>query len=338
MKHISSAPIGVLGAGSWGTALASCLAKNNNSVVLWDIDASNIQLMREESMNQRYLPGIALPKSIRFESDLNNMAGIQDLLIVVPSHAFLSLLTQISKIWDMTKLRVLFATKGFIPDTAQFLSEALENTLGKSVPMGVISGPSFAKEVAMGLPTAVTLASKNTAFQEETQARFHGGSFRVYTTEDLIGVQLGGAVKNVLALAVGLSDALGYGANARAALITRGLAEMMRLGNKLGAKPETLMGLSGLGDLLLTCTDDQSRNRRMGLKLGEGQSIANIEKEIGQVIEGKQNAHLVHLLALRHDVEMPICQMIYDILVNELPAREAVNGLLQRPSKTEQEA
>lgn len=336
MKSKNLTPIGVLGAGSWGTALAIHLAKNNNPVVLWDVNSSHIDSMKTHRINQRYLPEIPLPASIRFESDLNKLTDIQDLLVAVPSHAFLSLITKINVLWDKKNLRVLWATKGFIPDTAQFLSEAAENVLGKNVPIGVLSGPSFAKEVAMGLPTAVTIASANPIFLNEIQARFHGLSFRVYTAYDLIGVQFGGAVKNVLALAVGMSDGMGYGANARAALITRGLAEMMRLGTKLGAKTETLMGLSGLGDLVLTCTDDQSRNRRMGLKLGQGQEIASIEQEIGQVIEGKQNAELVCMLARIHEVDMPICQTIYNVLFNQLSAREAVNALLLRPSKTEE--
>lgn len=336
MKSEKLAPIGVLGAGSWGTALAIHLAQNHNPVVLWDVDASNIEAMRQHRVNQRYLPDVILPESIQFESELSKLVGIQDLLIVVPSHAFLSLLTKITALWGKNPLRILWATKGFIPDTAQFLSEAAEKVLGKEISMGVISGPSFAKEVAKGLPTAVTIASKDQVFLDEMQARFHGLSFRAYTSYDLIGVQFGGAVKNVLALAVGMSDGMGYGANARAALITRGLAEMIRLGTKLGAKPETLMGLSGLGDLVLTCTDDQSRNRRMGLKLGKGQDIASIEQEIGQVIEGKQNASLVCKLASVHEVDMPICQIIYDVLFNHLPAKEAVNALLLRPSKTEE--
>lgn len=336
MKSEKLTPIGVLGAGSWGTALAIHLAKNNNPVVLWDVDASNIESMRQHRVNQRYLPDVVLPEAIQFESELSKLTAIQDLLIVVPSHAFLGMLTKISGLWDKKNLRILWATKGFIPETAQFLSEVAENVLGKEVPIGVVSGPSFAKEVAAGLPTAVTIASKNQVFLDDMQARFHGLSFRVYTAYDLIGVQFGGAVKNVLALAVGMSDGLGYGANARAALITRGLAEMMRLGIKLGAKPETLTGLSGLGDLVLTCTDDQSRNRRMGLKLGKGQAIASIEQEIGQVIEGKQNADLVCMLARLHETDMPICQIIYDVLFNQLPAKEAVNALLLRPSKTEE--
>ncbi len=336
MKSDKLTPIGVLGAGSWGTALAIHLAKNNNPVVLWDQDVSNIESMRQHHVNQRYLPNITLPESIAFESELSKLIDIQDLLVVVPSHAFLSLITKINTLWDKKNLRILWATKGFIPDTAAFLSEAAEKTFGPDVPIGAISGPSFAKEVAMGLPTAVTIASTNQVFLDEMQARFHGTSFRVYTAYDLIGVQFGGAVKNVLALAVGMSDGLGYGANARAALITRGLVEMMRLGTKLGAKSETLMGLSGLGDLVLTCTDDQSRNRRMGLKLGQGQAIASIEQEIGQVIEGKQNADLVCMLARLHEVDMPICQIMYDVLFNQLPPREAVNALLLRPSKTEE--
>jgi glycerol-3-phosphate dehydrogenase (NAD(P)+) len=336
MKHKIASPIGILGAGSWGTALAIHLAKNNNSVVLWGEDASNIEFMRQHRVNQRYLPDIVLPQGIQFEADLSKMTAIQDILIAVPSHAFLGLLTKVIDLWDNTKLTILSATKGFVPDTAQFLSEAAEKKLGPTVPFGVISGPSFAKEVAIGLPTAVTIASKNQRFLDEMQARFHGGSFRVYTTYDVIGVQFGGAVKNVLALAVGMSDGLEYGANARAALITRGLAEMMRLGIKLGAKPDTLIGLSGLGDLVLTCTDNQSRNRQMGLKLGQGQAIDTIEREIGQVVEGKKNTHLVCMLARQHEVDMPICQIIYEVLVNQLPVREAVNALLLRPSKAEE--
>lgn len=339
MKHKPAtpvSPIGVLGAGSWGTALAIHLAKNNNPVVLWSDDASNIEFMRQHRVNQRYLPDIMLPEGIQFEADLSKMTGIQDILIAVPSHAFLSLLTKVMALWDNTKLTILSATKGFVPDTAQFLSDAAEKMLGVKLPFGVISGPSFAKEVAMGLPTAVTIASKNQHFLDEMQARFHGLSFRVYTTSDVIGVQLGGAVKNVLALAVGMSDGLQYGANARAALITRGLAEMMRLGIKLGAKPETLIGLSGLGDLVLTCTDNQSRNRQMGLKLGQGQVIDTIEREIGQVVEGKKNTDLVCMLARQYEVDMPICQIIHEVLVNQLPVREAVNALLLRPSKTEE--
>lgn len=328
-------PITVLGAGSFGTALAILLARNNNETLLWGRDADQIALMQKQRLNQKYLPDAPLPENLRLTSNFEQaVAGVDDILVVTPSHAFSKTLKQLKPLLS-DNARVVWACKGLEPDSAEFLDERLLEILGDKHPKAVLSGPTFAKELAVGLPTAITLASDNQQFVSELSTRLASETFRVYLSSDLKGVQFGGALKNVIAIGAGIADGLGFGANARTALITRGLAEMMRMGEKLGGSQETFTGMAGLGDLVLTCTDNQSRNRRFGLALGKGASIEQAAKEIGQVVEGVRNTKEVHHLAERLGVDMPICQAVYSILYQEQDPRQAAKELLTRELKVE---
>lgn len=328
-------PIGVLGAGSWGTALAILLARNGRPVKLWSVDASELVPLRKDRENRRYLPGIAFPDLLEIESDLSALtAQTGELLIVVPSHGFRDTLLQLRDCAP-SDLRLAWATKGFEHDSGKLLHLVAREVLGDQVPLAVLSGPTFAREVAAGLPTALTIAATDPGFAHALAESLHSATFRAYTSDDMAGVETGGAVKNVIAIGCGISDGLKFGANARAALITRGLSEITRLGLALGARAETFQGLAGLGDLVLTCTDDQSRNRRMGLALANGKDRAAIEHEIGQVVEGVPAAEAVHVLAQRLGVEMPIVEHIYRILYQNLAPRTAVETLMSRSLKSE---
>mgnify|MGYP003586808445 CR=1 FL=1 len=327
--------IAVYGAGSWGTALALQLARNGVDVLMWDINAEHIAQISIARENTRYLPGVPFPPNLACSSDLATVAQFSDYhLVVVPSHGFRALLQQL-KPYVSTQDAVMWATKGLEIDSGKLLHEVLNEELPQCQAYGVVSGPTFAAEVARGLPTAMTVAANQPVLAQQVAAAFQGANYRAYLSQDVVGVELGGAIKNVLAIAAGISDGLGFGANARAALITRGLAEMMRLGVKLGAKPETLMGLSGMGDLVLTCTDNQSRNRRLGLALGHGIDRETAAAEIGQAIEGAKSALAIGKLASHADVEMPICQQVYRILYEQFPPRKAVQELLARDMKAE---
>ncbi|HYF97510.1 MAG TPA: NAD(P)H-dependent glycerol-3-phosphate dehydrogenase [Coxiellaceae bacterium] len=323
-------PIAVLGAGSWGTALAISLANNGQAVHLWGHDSHEMKAMQQSGINARYLPDISLPSSLKIFSDLSEaIKNLDDLLLVVPSHAFREILQQL-KAKTVNKVRLAWATKGLDPETGGLLSEVVNEIFGADTPQAVLSGPSFAKEVAKGLPTAVSLASNNKEFARDLIERFHSLNFRVYENNDLVGVQLCGTVKNVLAIATGISDGLQLGANARSALITRGLAEMSRLCVALGGKAATVLSLAGVGDLVLTCTDNQSRNRRLGLALAEGKTAASAIADIAQVVEGYTNAQQVIHLAQQLKIEMPICQQVYKILYENAPLSSAINELLSR--------
>ncbi|MEO8444320.1 MAG: NAD(P)H-dependent glycerol-3-phosphate dehydrogenase, partial [Gammaproteobacteria bacterium] len=283
----NSQAIAVLGAGSWGTALAVQLGRGGQPVTLWGRDAGAMQEVAASRINQRYLPGVTLPASVRPDPELGRVVGgHRQLLLCVPSHAFRATLAALRP-HLLPTARVSWATKGFEHSTGRLPHEVAAEELGSSVPMAVLSGPTFAREVGAGLPTAMTVASNDAGFAAELAARLSDKTFRAYTSDDMIGVEVGGAVKNVLAIGAGISDGLGFGANTRIALITRGLVEMTRLGTALGAKPATFMGLSGMGDLVLTCTDDQSRNRRFGLAIARGESAADAARHIGQVVEGQ---------------------------------------------------
>ena len=326
--------IAVLGAGSWGTALAVLLSGNGHDVRLWGHTADEVYRLARERENRHYLPGIQFPERLRPIADLRQaVAGVAEVLIVVPSHAFRSVAELTAPLLNATP-GISWATKGFEPGTQRLLSDVASEVLpGRD--LAVISGPTFAGEVARGLPTAITVASSSPAHAQRLANLLHAPWFRAYTSEDLIGVQVGGASKNVLAIAAGIADGLGFGANTRAALITRGLTEIMRLGISLGGHSETFMGLAGLGDLVLTCTDNQSRNRRMGLALAKGLTIAQARTEIGQEVEGVHTAQEVHQLALRHAVDMPISDQVYRVLYEGLDSREAVHNLLERSLKPE---
>jgi len=330
-----SEKITVLGAGSWGTALALRLAANNNATCLWGHEADFMATLCRERQNSHFLPGYPFPENLSIEADLARaIAGSRDLLMAVPSHAFREVLTALAPVLN-TDTRIAWATKGLEYGSGKFMSEVLEEVLDSRYPSAVVSGPTFAKEVAAGLPTAVTVASNNPVFANDMASRLHGGSMRVYTSDDMTGVQLGGTVKNVLAIASGITDGLQLGANSRAALITRGLAEIIRLGDAMGAHRETLMGLAGVGDLILTCTDDLSRNRRLGLALGRGTGVEQALQEIGQVVEGYNTAREVVQLARQYQVDMPISEQVYRVLHDQLSPSDAVRNLLAREIKPE---
>lgn len=329
------ATIGVFGAGSWGTALAIVLAQNGHDVTLWGHDPEHMANLNRERQNRRYLPDVSLPITLSASHDLSAACRGKNIwLIVVPSHAFRQNLEALKPFCNRDT-RVAWATKGLELGTGELLHRVVASVIGPDTPAAVLSGPSFAREVATGQPTAITVASRSGEFASELVKLLHNSRFRAYTSTDIVGVELGGAIKNVLAIAAGVADGLGYGANARAALITRGLAEMMRLGTTLGGQPETLMGLSGVGDLILTCTDNQSRNRRFGVGLGQGRDRQSVSAEIGQEIEGIPTARIVYELATRHSVEMPITEQIYRILYEGLAPAEAVINLLLREPKPE---
>lgn len=325
----------VLGAGSWGTALAMQAARAGQDVYLWGIEADQIAQMQQERCNRFYLPDITFPDNLHLSSDLDTcLQQAQTLLIAVPSHAFRSFL-QSAKSRIRPEQHIVWATKGLEDGSNRLMHQILAEELPRSKHTAVISGPTFAREVAQNLPTAVTAAASTTELAWETTSFLHFGNFRVYSSDDVIGVELGGALKNVLAIASGIADGLGFGANTRAALITRGLAEIMRLGDAMGAQRETFMGLAGLGDLVLTCTDNQSRNRRMGLKLASGMDVATARKEIGQAVEGINTAREAFALGQKHGVELPIIELTYRVLFENLPAKTAVQKLLSRGAKSE---
>ena len=327
--------LAVLGAGSWGTALAILAARNGCQTLLWGHNPEHVAPLAQDRQNKRYLPGVMFPENLTVSSDLAEVANFSRLFLVsVPSHAFkhtlLNLKAHLSK-----DVQIAWATKGFNPDDGSLLHEVVADIFSPQTPAALLSGPSFAGEVATELPTAITIASSQTDFACQLAEILHSERFRTYTNSDLIGVEVGGAVKNVMAIAAGIADGLGFGANTRAALITRGLAEIIRLGIKLGGKQETFMGLAGLGDLILTCTDNQSRNRRFGLALGQGKDKMTAIQEIGQHIEGVSAAKETFLLARKYGVDMPITEQTYKVLYEGLAPLTAVQNLLAREQKAE---
>jgi glycerol-3-phosphate dehydrogenase (NAD(P)+) len=327
--------IALLGAGSWGTALAILAARNGCQVLLWGYNPDHIATLAHDRENKQFLSGLAFPDNLKVTSDLAEIAVFSDLLLVcVPSHAFKDILIKL-KPHLSNEVKIAWATKGFNPDDGSLLHEVVADLFGAQTPAAILSGPTFAREVAADLPTAITIAANQPDFALQLADRLHGGRFRTYTSDDVIGVEVGGAVKNVLAIAAGIADGLGFGANTRAALITRGLTEIIRLGVKLGGKPDTFMGLAGLGDLLLTCTDNQSRNRRFGLALGLGKDRKDAIAEIGQEIEGVFAAKETYLLAQKHGIEMPITEQTYKVLYEGLAPLTAVQNLLAREQKSE---
>ncbi len=332
---MSKPSFGILGAGSWGSALGLLLARNQHNVSIWDIDTSllkDIEAMRE---NRKYLPGVEFPDNLlTCNSAEQVICNCDQILLVIPSSAFRLTLENYKDAFR-TKQTICWATKGLDSASGGLLHQTAADVLGEDITPAIISGPNFAKEVAAGLPTAVTVASTDINFAKYIASSLHSSVFRPYTSDDIVGVEIGGSIKNVLAVAAGISDGLGYGANARAGLITRGLHEMTKLGLALGGKPETFMGLSGVGDLVLTCTDNQSRNRRFGIGLGNGKSIDEIKSEIGQAIEGLRTAQEVYSLSQEHKIELPICDQVYKVIYDGKPAKEAVNDLLNRPPKPE---
>jgi glycerol-3-phosphate dehydrogenase (NAD(P)+) len=327
----------VLGAGSWGTALAIQLARLSRPTVLWGRDPVHVAALAGQRSNERYLPQAEFPDSLRIEPELAAaVRSAPDMLIAVPSHALRLLLQEIAPHLG-ADARVSWATKGFELATGLLPHEVVRQVLGERVPTAVVSGPTFAQEVGAGLPTAMTVAASDATFANDLAQRLSGMNFRAYTSADMVGVETGGAIKNVLAIGAGISDGLGFGANTRIALITRGLVEMTRLGVALGARKDTFMGLAGLGDLVLTCTDNQSRNRRFGLALASGTTAAAAQKSIGQVVEGVQASRAVRDVAARLSVEMPICEQVYRVVHEGASPKDAVKELMSRTLKAETE-
>ncbi|MDH3639127.1 MAG: NAD(P)-dependent glycerol-3-phosphate dehydrogenase [Gammaproteobacteria bacterium] len=330
--------IAVLGAGSWGTALAVLVAENDFSVRLWGRDPERMKLLQQERSNREYLPGVEFPDNLSIEADLTRLAQIcDDFLVVVPSHSFRRVLEDLAAGRDAGQRAstVAWGTKGFDPQSSALLSDVVEQIFKRTAARAIISGPTFATEVARRLPAALTVAGDDLQVAERVATWLRNDRVRVYISDDLAGVQLGGAIKNVMALAAGISDGLGFGANARAGLITRGLAEMNRLGVVLGGKPHTFMGLTGIGDLILTCTDDQSRNRRVGLGLGRGQPLSEVLQEVGQEAEGVNTVRELYRLAKRLNVEMPITEQVYRVVCEGYSPLQAVADLLGREPKPE---
>ena len=325
----------MLGAGSWGTALAIQFARSDRETRLWGRDRARVEAMRQERVNARYLPQGAFPAALTVSADLEAaLRDALDVLVVVPSSGFRPLLRDLAPRLA-PHVRLAWATKGFELDSGKLPHQVARELLGPQRAVAVLSGPTFAREVGEGLPTAMTIASPDAELAAALAADLSSENFRAYTSTDIIGVEVGGAVKNVLALAAGFSDGLGFGANTRIALITRGLVEMTRLGVALGARRETFMGLAGLGDLVLTCTDDQSRNRRFGLALAAGRSPAEALSAIGQVVEGYTAAQAVRAVAVRLGVEMPLCEGVYRVLYEQRPVRQVVRELMSRPIRSE---
>jgi len=329
-------PVLVIGAGSWGTALAFVLARNNVQVYLSDAFTDHIHALKRDRCNNRHLPGIAFPENLEPVLELiPDQVQIEDIVIVVPCEALRVVLKQL-KDSGLKQMRLCLASKGLEPTTLDLNHQIVDEVLG-DVRTAILSGPSFAGEVAAGQPTAVTIASSDLDTANRFSDLFNNETFRTYTHDDVIGVQVGGAIKNVMAIAAGIADGLGFGTNARAALITRGLMEIMRLGVAMGGRQETFMGLSGLGDLVLTCTDNQSRNRRFGLALAKGQSAEEARASIGQAVEGLRTADAVVKLAAHYNIEMPISTQVQRIILSEINARDAVHELLSRKPGAELE-
>lgn len=325
----------VVGAGSWGTALAIHLARKGCRVTLWGHAAEHLAELARDRSNERYLPGIAFPDNLTATTDLQaSLIAAQGAVIAVPSHALRIVLSAVSR-FGKSSIPWLIATKGFEQGSGKLVHELFAEVFGNHAAYGILSGPTFAGEVAKRMPAAVTVAAADLIMAEHMASWIRDETFRVYTSTDVAGVELGGASKNVFAIAAGISDGLGFGANARAALMTRALAEMMRLGERCGGQRETFMGLAGVGDLILTCTDNQSRNRRLGLALGRGQSLVDALAEIGQVVEGVDTARELNLRAKERGIDMPIVAQVYAVLYDDLSPRDAVKHLLQREPKAE---
>jgi len=330
-SHIFS----VLGAGSWGTALAMQLARAGHETHLWSHSPEHVAAMQETRSNERFLPGIAFHDNLVCSSDLEDcLKKAKTILIVVPSHAFRETLHKIKPILT-DQHRLSWGTKGLEKGSRKLLHQIVIEELQVAIPIAAVSGPTFAGEVARDMPGAITVASKDTKFAKDLAIALHSKNFLTYTSDDVIGVEIGGAAKNVMAIAAGIADGMGFGTNTRAALITRGLNEIMHLGVALGGQRETFMGLSGLGDLVLTCSDDQSRNRRFGLALGKGLDLEQAKQDIGQVIEGIGTSETIYSLAQDNNVDMPITEQVYRVLHEGLSPKEAVTILMDRAPKPE---
>jgi len=327
--------IAVLGAGSWGTALSFALARNAHNVTLWGHNKSHVEKMSTDNSNDRYLPGFSFPENLSVTNDLASLVSSHDVfLIVIPSHAFRETVLKLKSLGLSDTATIIWATKGFDKGNEEsgpvLLSDVITQELGSSIKQAIVSGPSFSKEVAGNLPTAMTCAANSNETANAVAELFHADRMRIYINDDLIGVQVGGAIKNVMAIAAGISDGLGFGANSRSAIITRGLSEIARLGVSFGANSASFQGLAGMGDLILTCTDNQSRNRRFGLGLGSGSSVKATLEEIGQEVEGYTTTREVMRAARIKGIEMPISEQVYRVIYQNIKPDDAVNILLSR--------
>ncbi|GAB4339116.1 MAG: NAD(P)H-dependent glycerol-3-phosphate dehydrogenase [Desulfobulbaceae bacterium] len=342
MERKKSNRVGVIGAGSWGTAIARLLGEKGVDVLLWGHRPEHVASLVRDRENKRYLPGATLPETVSPVDDLKTaVAGSSCVVMVVPSHGYRAVFEQVVPHLDEDVL-VVSAVKGIENTTLQTMTQVMRDTLHqrdcqRRIHLGVLSGPSFAAEVAAGQPTAVTVAFDELECARAVQELFSTSYFRAYTSRDVLGLEICAAMKNVIAIAAGIGDGLGYGLNSRAALITRGLAEITRLGVRLGAHPQTFSGLGGIGDLVLTCTGGLSRNRTVGLKLGEGKTLDQVLSEMTMVAEGVKTTRSCYNLAGKHGVEMPILEQTYQILYENKDCREAVRELFQRSLKEEQE-
>lgn len=326
--------IAVIGTGGWGTANAILLAKNGHSVTLWGRSEAQVALMRESRTNPQYLPNAEIPASIRLTADRAEAVADADIVAFAsPSRFFGDVCRSFAGLLPDGAMAVSL-TKGFCEKTHRRMSELLSEAVGTDR-VAVLSGPSHAEEVSKGIPTAIVAASRHADVAKAVQVAWNGSTFRVYTSDDVVGVEVGGAAKNVIAVAVGCSDGLGFGDNTRAALITRGLAEMMRFAVRCGARPLTVSGLSGMGDLIVTCTSRHSRNRSVGERLGKGEGITDILASMKMVAEGVWNAHVVREMARNLGVSMPITDAVYGVCHAAMPVTDAIASLMNRPLKDE---
>jgi len=338
MSDAPKTPLVVLGAGSWGTALAIQFARSGRDTIMWGRNTQQLELMDSARVNEKYLPDCPFPETLKLVAGLTEaVTGARDILVAVPSHSFRETLEKLEFLLPPDG-RVCWATKGFEENSGKLPHQVAREVLGDDIPVAVLSGPTFAAEVGRGLPTAMSIASTDEAFASDLATSISDETFRAYTTDDMVGVEVGGAVKNILAIGAGISDGLGFGANTRVALITRGIVEMSRLGVALGANQETFLGLAGVGDLMLTCTDNLSRNRRMGLALAAGKTIEEAAEEIGQVVEGVRAAKAVAQVARKHNVDMPIVAELYEVLYENKSPKSAVAALMKRSLKPESTA
>ena len=331
--------ISVIGAGSWGTAIAFVLAENGHDCLLWARREEQSTEINKNNQNNAYLPNVTLPKNLLATSELKNAVDHGEILIIaVPTNAVRQVCAEINSLISEPKLFV-HVSKGIEPNSLKRISELIGEEVAPENSKGIVvlSGPSHAEEVVKRHPTTVTAASTDLVAAEEIQDIFMNTYFRVYTNDDLVGVELGAALKNVIALAAGITDGLGYGDNAKAALITRGLAEISRLGVKMGAHPLTFSGLTGLGDLIVTCTSVHSRNWKAGNMLGQGQKLEDVVSGMGMIIEGVRTTKAAHQLASKYDVSMPLTEALYSVLFEDVPPKTAVDQLMNRMKKQEVE-
>ena len=327
------AMVSVLGSGSWGTAMAMCLAENGHDVILWSRSIETTEKLAATHINNRYLPGVVLPDNISYTSDISKCADADVIIVATPSHTVREVCAKIAPVIKDGQI-IVSISKGFDMEKYNRLSQVIKEEIPNCV-VAAMSGPSHAEEVVKKLPTTNVVGCEDIEIAKYIQKIFMSENFRIYTTEDIVGVELGGSLKNVIALCAGISDGLGYGDNTKAALMTRGMAEIIRLGLAMGARYETFTGLSGIGDLIVTCTSMHSRNRRAGILIGQGKSPEEAQAEVNMVVEGVKTAKAVKYLSEKYNVEMPISEAAYDVLFGNMPVRECAPALMQRAMKSE---